>query len=330
MAIHAKRLFILGGGGFVGQHLIREAVRVGWSVQALVRSQESAKIATDAGATTVIGDIESPRLWSDQLSGATAVVDLIQPTIPKRLGLRQIRAISATRQQYTRALTGALTSLPKTERPILIVVSGVDDLAPDKDGHISDGSSLRATDWGWNRIGIPVRTIIEDSALDAVYTYLGIVYGPGKGFASSIIPGVVSGKWKNFGPRTSQMVLIHVEDAARLLMKVAESERSEIPNKSLVFTDGCGVDMETFFAFAASLLGVPAPGRVPRWMATVFAGSPLVEAMLGDAPTKPSIDRFPEFRLKYPSYREGLPATLDQLGYRRTGTSTPQSLAVSP
>lgn len=317
MTAAVKRLFVLGGGGFVGKHVIQEAVKSGWSVQALARSQQSARIAAEAGATALSGDIESPRQWIHHVSGASAVVDLIQPKIPKRLGLRQIRAISATRQQYTSALTVALSSLSKAERPLLISVSGVDDLAADKDGYISDHSALRATDWGWNRIGIPVRRIIENSRLDAVYAYLGIVYGAGKGFASSIIPGVVSGKWKNFGPRTSQMMLIHVEDTARLLMQLAESERSQVLSKSFVFTDGCGVEMERFFAFAASLLGVSAPGRVPRWLAAAFAGGPLVEAMLSDVPINPSIDRFPGFRLKYPSYREGLPAALDMLGYRR-------------
>lgn len=326
MATNAKRLFILGGGGFVGQQVIREAISTGGLVQSLVRSQESTRIATDAGATTVSGDIDSPRQWINHLSGATAVVDLIQPKIPKRLGLRQIRAISATRQRFTRALTGALMALPVAEPPFLISVSGVDDLAADKDGYISDRSGLRTTEWGWNRIGIPVRKIIEDSRIDAVYAYLGIVYGPGKGFASSIIPGVVSGKWKNFGPRSSQMILIHVEDVARLLVKVADAERLQILNKSLVFTDGCGVEMDIFFAFAASLLGVSAPGRVPRWLATAFAGGPLVEAMLSHIPTKPSIERFPGFSLKFPSYREGLPATLDSLGYRQAGTKGSQPL----
>ena len=124
------------------------------------------------------------------------------------------------------------------------------------------------------------------------------------------------------------MVLIHVKDTARLLMKVAESERSQILRKSFVFTAGCGVQMDTFFAFAASLLGVSAPGRVPRWLATAFAGGPLVEAMLSDCPIKPSIDRFPDFRLKYPSYREGLPATLDMLGYRQTGSKNSLPIAV--
>ena len=66
--------------------------------------------------------------------------------------------------------------------------------------------------------------------------YLVSVYGPGKGFAISIIPGLVCGKWKNFGPRTSQMMLIHVEDTARLVMKVAESERSRVLHQSFVFT----------------------------------------------------------------------------------------------
>ena len=35
-------LVVLGGSGFIGQHVIIEAIKLGWKVKSLVRSEDSA------------------------------------------------------------------------------------------------------------------------------------------------------------------------------------------------------------------------------------------------------------------------------------------------
>ena len=51
------RIFLTGGSGFVGQHLIRQLHAAGHSVLALVRSAESARTVADVGAQPVRGDL---------------------------------------------------------------------------------------------------------------------------------------------------------------------------------------------------------------------------------------------------------------------------------
>ncbi|MFI6423942.1 NAD-dependent epimerase/dehydratase family protein [Promicromonospora sp. NPDC050880] len=50
-------IFLTGGSGFVGQHMITRLVADGHTVRALARSPESARRVEQAGATAVLGDL---------------------------------------------------------------------------------------------------------------------------------------------------------------------------------------------------------------------------------------------------------------------------------
>jgi nucleoside-diphosphate-sugar epimerase len=315
MSKEAKTLVVLGGSGFIGQYVIREAIAAGWQVRALARSEEFAGSVRAVGGWAILGDAARPDHWISDVAGASAIIDLIQPRFPKRLGLRQTIRIGAERQALTISLVAALQSLARDKRPVFIAVSGIDDLLPDKSGAISGVSPQRTFHHGFSPIGVPVRRVIEQSKLEATFVYLGTVYGPGKAFASTIFPSVAAGKWKNFGSATSHMSLIHVEDAARALVRIATLGQSQMVGRSIVVTDKCPVSMKLFFGFAARLMGVKEPGRVPQWVASLVAGQSLIETMIGEVGVKSSSFGSTEFQLKYPSYIEGLPATLDALGY---------------
>ncbi len=71
-----KRLFILGGTGFIGSETVREAVAQGWSVTALARSEEKAARLRALGAVAVIGDARAAREWVEAVRGADMLVDL--------------------------------------------------------------------------------------------------------------------------------------------------------------------------------------------------------------------------------------------------------------
>lgn len=77
------RVFLTGGSGFVGQHLIRRLRSEGHEVVALARSAASAQKVTDAGAEPARGDLldltgggdsTAPPAWLDHLHGVDAVV----------------------------------------------------------------------------------------------------------------------------------------------------------------------------------------------------------------------------------------------------------------
>ncbi len=74
------RLFVTGGSGFVGQHLIRRLVGAGHEVRALARTDSAADLVSRAGAQPVLGDLselvncDPPPQWTSALHGVDAVV----------------------------------------------------------------------------------------------------------------------------------------------------------------------------------------------------------------------------------------------------------------
>jgi nucleoside-diphosphate-sugar epimerase len=306
-------LVVLGGSGFIGSHVIAEAVATGSTVKALVRSAQSAKVVEAQGATAFLGDAERPQDWIRETEGAHAIVDLLQPTFPRRLGRAALARIAAQRLALTRGLVAALGTVAEDRRPILIAVSGIDDLAPDQSGHISAASPQRTTRYGFNPIGIPVRRAIEQSGVSAAFAYLGTVYGPGKAFAESVFPSIAAGTWKNFGRPSDRTALVHVEDAARGLVRIAQSEPAHIRGRSFVISDGDPTGLNDFYDLAARLMGARAPSRVPGWLASLVAGPALIETSVCNTPVTPSPEALPREQFRYPSYREGLPATLAAL-----------------
>lgn len=107
------------------------------------------------------------------------------------------------------------------------------------------------------------------------------------------------------------MILIHVDDAARgLVCLTGDPERTV--GKPFVLTDREPVAMTSFSGLAATLMGVPTPGTVPKWFATLFAGKPIVETTLhAEGTTSTAV---PGYSLVHPSYREGLTVTLHAMG----------------
>lgn len=74
------KLFVTGGSGFVGQHLVRRLVDAGHEVRALARTDSAADLVGRVGAEPVLGDLselvksDPPPQWTSALRGVDAVV----------------------------------------------------------------------------------------------------------------------------------------------------------------------------------------------------------------------------------------------------------------
>lgn len=77
------RVFVTGGSGFVGGHVVPALIEAGHSVVALVRTASAATALrqrvgmSEAGLTTRIGDVTDPATLTSGLEGCQAVVHLV-------------------------------------------------------------------------------------------------------------------------------------------------------------------------------------------------------------------------------------------------------------
>lgn len=314
-----RTLFLPGGTGFIGHEVVIQAVQAGWQVKALVRSEEGANKLQQAGAHPVVGDIYRPETWIVAARGCTALIDLTQPKFPKRLSRSAIKALSAERQAMTRAILQALQGLPAEERPIFFSVSGADDLQPDAQGTISERSPQRSHPRGFAHIGLPARRLVEASGIEATSVYFGnLVYGPGKVFADRYITGLKHGSARIIGKGTNRLPLVQVTDAARALVHLAGLSRTELVGHTFIVMDGSDTTQRELLDDTAALMSVKRPRTVPAWLAALVAGSIAVETMTLDVHADPSALLATRFHFRYPSHRQGVPATLAALGYTPT------------
>ena len=109
---------------------------------------------------------------------------------------------------------------------------------------------------------------------------------------------------------------MHVQDAARALVHLVALDAGRLSGRSFVIADGHGAALAEFLGCAADCLGARRPSSVPLWFARLFTGSVLCETLTRDIVADPAALIETGFAFLYPSYREGLPPTVERLGYR--------------
>jgi len=86
-----RKVFITGGTGYVGQHLLPELARRGHEVRALVRKGSEAKVP--AGCHTVFGDALDQASFSGKIMPADTFVQLVGVPHPGPAKTKQFRTI---------------------------------------------------------------------------------------------------------------------------------------------------------------------------------------------------------------------------------------------
>jgi uncharacterized protein len=120
------KLVLAGATGFIGRPLVDSLVRDGYEVVVLSRRPESAVLPT--GARAVGWDGANVDGWSDELTGATGVINLAGASIGRwRWTVARKREIVRSRVDTTHALVEALGRLRPERRPgVLVNSSGID------------------------------------------------------------------------------------------------------------------------------------------------------------------------------------------------------------
>ena len=138
------------------------------------------------------------------------------------------------------------------------------------------------------------------------------IYGPGRSLAHRIQRGAyrVPGKGDNYLNR------IHVDDLAEVLAAAAMRGR---PGAIYLATDDRPEQARVLADFCAGLLGLPPPPSVDREEAARTMGESNLAMLQGDKRlSNRRIEEELGVTLRYPTYREGIPATLEPEDRSRT------------
>ena len=271
------------GHGYSARALAPHLIAHGWTVLGTTRSAGTAAEIAATGVTPVV--------WPDEVPEAMARADHLLTSVAPRDGAEPV--LDAFRAEIeTNAHRYAWVGYLSTTG-----VYGdrdgdwVDEDSP-LDPSTGRGRDRVAAEAGWQAIpGLPLH----------IFRLAGI-YGPGRGpFAK-----VREGKARRIVKEGQVFSRIHVEDIAGVLMaSIARPDPGAVYN----VCDDDPAPPQDVIAYAAALLDLPVPPAVPFDEADL---SPMARSFYSES-KRVRNDRMKAlgYKLRYPSYRDGLPALLD-------------------
>jgi len=277
---------LIVGCGYLGVRVAQCWLDRGEEVWGTTRSAERAQLLADLGIKPICCDVLQPQTLRDLPSVSTILYCV---------GFDR-SAGPSMRQIYVEGLTNVLKHLQGWPPHRFIHISST-SVYSQTDGDWVDESAPTAPLSDSGRVVLEAEQALRSHAPAAIILRLAGIYGTGRLFRSD---SLVNGKPLPGDP-SQWLNLIHVEDAATAVLAADErAEASALYNVA----DGEPVLRGDFFRFLAELLGAPPPR---------FGGSEVndrTNRRISNARMLKGLG----VPLKYPSYRQGLAASLGMQG----------------
>jgi nucleoside-diphosphate-sugar epimerase len=273
----------------------------GQVVHVLTRSATRAAQLASEGFQPVVGDVTSPHSLA-----ALGALDV--ETLLYAVGFDR-SAGHSFRQVYVDGLRAVLAALSHSSPQQAIYISST-GVYGDAAGDWVDESTPCHPERENGQACLSAEELLRQSSLGPRATILRLagIYGPGR------IPNraaLVAGEPIQ-APTTGWLNLIHVEDAAAIVLAVERLQAANPAPRLYLVSDGQPALRPDYYAELARLYQAPAP----RFTAPA-PGDPAASRAAGSkriSPARLMHDLGPAFRLTYPSYREGLRQAADATG----------------
>ena len=182
------RVFITGGTGFIGRHLVRELVDAGHEVMILSRRPAKVAATFDRGVIGLAWNDSHSQNWLDAVNGDTAIINLAGENIFGRWSRAKRERIKDSRIRAGQAVMAAIEHAPVKPR-VLIQASAVGFYGPRAEERVDEdtppGSGFLAEvcrEWEAST------KAAEDLGIRRVVVRTGVVLGKGGALAQMVRP----------------------------------------------------------------------------------------------------------------------------------------------
>lgn len=281
------------GCGYTGRVLARRLVERGNPVRATTTSETHLSQLAALGVEPFLLHTERPGSLAAGLKGAEAIVHLAPPDAEPNATELAARFAEAAGPSLKVFVYGSTTGVYGDHGD-----AWVDEDTPPNEPH-ARGARRLATEIALREAGLPLKVV-----------RIAGIYGPGRTLRSAIHREalvLVEG-----APSTSR---IHVEDLARLLEAML---RPEAPALALACDDEPAPTIDVA-RYTCELLGREAPTPVTLEEAKRVMSATAQEMRLGGHRCRSKVRAALIGALEYPTYREGVKASLEMEGALRNG-----------
>lgn len=293
-------ILVTGASGFIGYRLANQLAKKGHSVTGLVRSQRPENTMFDV----VVGD-----LGKNQFEIPDKEYDVVFHLAAAPPMEKNKKVLENTNYSGTVNLFNSI----KNKTKFLIYCSGLGVFGElEEDKTIDENSPLNPnTEYATKRLKAQrfLESACSEHNIAMTVAYLGEVYGSGGWFKSIIVSRLKKGNFKLPGKGEYFRSLVHIDDAVNALELFAENS---IANERYIVTDSLPVKFNEFISFVCSELGVKTPGSVPPLLVKSVLGGDFVKLLTTSV--KANNAKLQNlYKLKYPTYKDGIPPTLTEI-----------------
>ncbi len=295
------RVLVTGASGFVGHAACRELIARGHDVRALVRRPGS----EPAGTAAVAGDLTDEGALAAAVRAAAP-----EGVLHLAAEIASQRSADRVREVNVEGMRRLLEACVADGAPKVVFTSTV--VTGEAGGALLVEDEPLPVQTPYGRSKQEGEALLFGCGLPAVVVRPGHVYGPGGWYEHEMLARLRQpGRFAVIGRGDNLWDVIHVDDVARALVDALErAPAGEIYHAA----DDEPIAYYDFMALSAQALGVGPPRRVPAWVARLAAGSSAVTAVVRSARTSNAkLKRELGWAPRYPSAREGVPATVAAL-----------------
>jgi nucleoside-diphosphate-sugar epimerase len=254
----SKTLFVTGGTGLVGSHVIEEALRRGHRVKALARSTSDTRLLDEWGVEKVLGDLDDPQALREGVSNADWVINCAA-----KVGdwgtLEEFRRLNVG--AFGKLLDAAVAARPERFVHVssLGVYEGRDHFGTDETTPPAAQSLDPYTRSKTEAEALALRYHAE-KGLPVAIVRPGFIYGErDRTVLPKLIYNLRRGIFRYFGSGKQAMNCIYVKNLVHGIFLAAETP--EAVGEVFNLTDGVRVSKEEFIGQVAELSGLPRPTR---------------------------------------------------------------------
>ena len=310
------RVFVIGGAGFLGTHLILKLQKEGHEVTILTRGKEKAYDLENLGAKVVVGDLLQPESFMPALVLQDAVVAVAMPDI--RPGRTSSKRFKVLRNQTTSYFSTAIASAEKSSCPLILTLGT---------GFRTRGEEVVDESWPIERFGMTkigehvdplISEVIRRGSPPLIQMLPGEIYGPGGLFRNFMYEWMKKGRYRVIGSGKNYIPRIHVRDCTQAYIEVLKN--MPLGERFIIADDGPCTQRE-FSDFMADCMNVPRPKSVPGFIVRIVMGKLIYETVTMNCRVSNSkAKEYLGWKLKFPTYREVLPATISEIEGRAVQT----------
>lgn len=303
------KVLVTGASGFIGSALVHALTNKGNEVTCLIRNEEKKQKFHDMKMEFAVADITDRERLFESLKDldveAFFHLAAINP-LEKDKKVQQRVNIDGMRNVIDACLKGKVG---------LFVYAQGTGVFGDVKGAWIDESTARNPDTDFAKTRSKAEEMLwqanKENGLPATVTIFGDVYGPAGWFADLIVNKLRDGSFKIPGSGDYYRSFVHVDDVANALALVAEKNAR---NNTYMVCDDEPAKFGEFVDYVADKLGMKRPGKVPAFLAKMAVGSDMIKLLTYSIRARNmKIKSELGFALQYPTYREGIEASLRDL-----------------